>query len=214
MQPFLDQLIDQPVDRDVHLVRLRDERVVDLITERDRSGYHTTMVLERCALVKDNLDMAKPFVDVRADAKKMRYIEWLTTVPDYRRPKTEKELAAELDVYPKTLYNWRQDRDFRDVWRDESDEVIGGADRRQAVLETLYRAATDERNPRHVAAGKLYLEAIGAMAPGRVDVTVTGKAVSALTEEELDYYIGLGVAELRGEKPDGPGRLPAEEHTG
>lgn len=146
----------------------------------------------------------------------MRYIEWLTTVPDYRRPKTERDLARELDVYPKTLYNWRQDRDFREVWQNESDEVIGGADRRQAVLETLYRAATDERNPRHVAAGKLYLEAIGAMAPGRVDITLSGKAVGMLDDDELERLIAMGVAELQREKADGErgGGLPAEDNTG
>jgi hypothetical protein len=158
---------------------------------------------------------AGPYIPVRQDARKMRYIEWLTTVPDYRRPKTERELAAELDVYPKTLYNWRQDRDFREVWRDESDEVIGGADRRQAVLETLYRAATDERNPRHVQAGKLYLEAIGAMAPGKVDVTVTSKAVGMLSDDELERFIGIGVAELKAEEDAQlQSGIPAEEHPG
>lgn len=144
----------------------------------------------------------------------MRYISWLTTVPDYRQPKTERELAAELDVYPKTLYNWRQDKDFREVWQDESDEVIGNPDRRQAVLETLYRAATNERNPRHVAAGKLYLEAIGAMAPPKLDVTVSGKALGSLSNDELDLLIGLGLAEMRGEHGQRPNGVPAEEHTG
>lgn len=145
----------------------------------------------------------------------MRYIAWLTTVPDYRHPKAEKDLAAELDVYPKTLYNWRQDRDFREVWQEESDEVIGGADRRQAVLETLYRAATNPRNPRHVAAGKLYLEAIGAMQPAKIDVTTGGKAIGLLTDDELERLIAIGVAEMHKESNgQGSSGLPAPEHTG
>ena len=154
------------------------------------------------------------YVPVLQDARKMRYIEWLTTVPQYRIPPTEKELARELDVYTKTLYNWRQDRDFCDVWRGESDEVIGGPDRRQAVLETLYRAATEERNPRHVQAAKLYLEAIGAMAPPRLDVTVSGKALGLLTDEEIEALIARGVAEMN-QEPNGvqPGGLPAPDHT-
>jgi hypothetical protein len=150
---------------------------------------------------------------VRQDPKKMRYIEWLTTVPAYRNPKTEAELATELDVYQRTLYNWRQDRDFKTVWQDEADEVIGDAGRRQAVLETLYRAATNDRNPRHVAAGKLYLEAIGAIAPPKLDVTVAGKALGMLTDDELESLIARGVAELQGEADaKTTSRLPAEEH--
>lgn len=160
--------------------------------------------------------MTKSYVSVRNDPKKMRYIEWLTMVPDYRRPKSERELAVELDVYPKTLYNWRQEREFREVWRDESDEVIGGADRRQAVLETLYRAATDEGNPRHVSAGKLYLEAIGAMSPPRLDISVSGKALSMLSEDELESFIARGVLELQREGSHGQlsGGVSTEDDTG
>ena len=149
---------------------------------------------------------------VRQDPKKMRYIEWLTTVPAYRTPKTETELAAELDVYQRTLYNWRQDKEFRAVWQDEADEVIGDAGRRQAILETLYRSATNEKNPRHVQAGKLYLEAIGAIAPPKLDVTVAGKALGMLSDDELESLIARGVAELRGEADDqAASRLPAAD---
>ena len=52
--------------------------------------------------------MPPPYVPVRQDAKKMRYIEWLTTPPQERVPATERELARELDVIPKTLYNWKK----------------------------------------------------------------------------------------------------------
>jgi hypothetical protein len=129
----------------------------------------------------------------------MRYIEWLTTPPQHRDPPTEKELAAELDVYTKTLYNWKQDREFRDVWRDDSDEIIGGEDKRQRVMETLYMAAIDYRSPRHVSAAKLYLETIGAIGPQRVSVEVTNKAVGLLTDDELEAFIARGLAESKDE---------------
>jgi Helix-turn-helix of insertion element transposase len=143
--------------------------------------------------------MPRPYVPVRQDSRKMRYIGWLTTPPQNRVPATEREIAAELDVYPKTLYNWRNDREFRDVWRDDADEVIGGEDKRQRVMETLYMAAIDYRSPRHVAAAKLYLETIGAIGPQRIDVQVTNKAVGLLTEEELDRLIQRGLEESGGE---------------
>jgi hypothetical protein len=161
--------------------------------------------------------MAKSYTPVRQDAKKMRYIEWLTTPPQHRQPASEKDLAAELDVYPKTLYNWRQEREFRDVWRDGADEVIGGEDKRQRVMETLYMAAIDYRSPRHVAAAKLYLETIGAIGPSRIDVRVDAKAIGMLDDEELERLIGIGVAELNRDR-DGPtaspSGLPAPEYPG
>ena len=137
------------------------------------------------------------YVPVRQDAKKMRYIEWLTTPPTYREPATEKQLAAELDVYSKTLYNWRHDREFREVWQDNTDAVIGGEDRRQAVMDALYKAASDDHNPRHVQAAKLYLDAIGAMSPPKVDVTVSHKALGMLTDEEIEVLLARGVADYK-----------------
>ena len=155
------------------------------------------------------------YVPVHADPRKMRYIEWLTTPPDARQPQTERQLAAELDVYAKTLYNWKQDRDFLEEWRGEADEVIGGPDKRQAVLDTLYKAATDQRNPRHVQAAKLYLEAVGAMSPPKFDVTISGKALGMLSEDELERLIAIGVAELQKET-DGQSTsgIPATDNPG
>ena len=98
---------------------------------------------------------------------------------------------------------------------DEADEVIGDAGRRQAVLETLYRSATNEKNPRHVTAAKLYLEAIGAIAPPKLDVTVSGKALGMLDDDELESLIARGVAELRGEADGQPASgVPAADDPG
>ena len=146
------------------------------------------------------------YVPVRQDPKKMAYIEWLTTPPSAREPRTEKELAAQLDVYSKTLYNWRHDREFREVWQDNTDQVIGGEDRRQAVMDTLFRAASDERNPRHVQAAKIYLDAIGAMSPAKIDVKVSHKALGMLSNDEIEMLMARGIAEQRAaEDADLPG---------
>lgn len=146
----------------------------------------------------------------------MRYIEWLTTPPQHRVPSTEKELAAELDVYPKTLYNWKHEREFREVWQDDADRIIGGEDKRQRIMETLYMAAIDYRSPRHVQAAKLYLEAIGAMQPQRLTFEVSTKALALLTDDELESLIARGVTELKQEEETRgqTGGLPAPEHTG
>jgi len=142
----------------------------------------------------------KAYVPVAQDARKMRYIEWLTTPPHMRNPRTEGQLAAELDVYPKTLFNWKQDREFCDVWHHETNDVIGGDDRRQAVMDSLFRAASDEHNPRHVSAAKVYLDAIGAMSPGRLEISVTGdKALGLLSDDELEGLLARGLADRQGD---------------
>jgi len=152
------------------------------------------------------------YIPVRQDPRKMRYIEWLTTVPDYRIPKTEREIAKELDVYTKTLFNWRKDKDFREVWQGQADDVVGHPDRRQAVMEVLYRAATDERNPRHVTAAKLYLEATGAIQPPRLNVEVSSKALGMLSDDEIESLIARGVAEMRAEGNNPPPQPTGEPH--
>jgi hypothetical protein len=139
------------------------------------------------------------YVPVRQDAKKMAFIEWLTTPPTAREPRTEREFAVANDLHYKTLYNWKQDREFREVWQDNTDKVIGGEDRRQMVMEALFRTASDDHNPRHVAAAKLYLEAIKAMSPTKAGVQVSHKALGMLTDEEIDALMARGIAEQRAE---------------
>lgn len=137
--------------------------------------------------------MSKGYVPVRQDPRKMRYIEWLTTPPTHRQPSTEVELARELDVFPKTLYNWRHEREFREVWSDDTDRVVGGEDRRQRVMDTLYDAASDPHNPRHVQAAKLYLETLGAISPPREGTN--HKAIGMLTDEEIEHMLSRAVLE-------------------
>lgn len=173
-------------------------------------------MLVKSFLVNDNGGVVRGvYVPVRQDPRKMRYIEWLTTVPEHRVPRTEKELAVELDTYYRTLYGWKQQKDFREVWHDEAEGVIGNPDKRQAVLEVLFQAATNARNPRHVQAAKLYFEATGAIAPPKVEVALSTKALSMLDEDELDRLIARGVAEMKAEgdarREDG---LPAADHPG
>ena len=143
--------------------------------------------------------VSKPYIAVRQDPEKMRFIEWLTTPPRARQPPTEKEFAAMLDVHTKTLFNWKQDREFREEWQQATDQVIGDLDRRAIILDELFEAGRDRRNPRHVAAAKLWLEAVGAITPPKVDVTVSHKAVGMLTDDELEKLVARGVAELKAE---------------
>jgi hypothetical protein len=136
--------------------------------------------------------VSKAYVPVRQDPEKMRFIEWLTTPPAARQPATEAEFARMIDVHVKTLYNWKHDREFRETWQGETDQIIGDLDKRQRVLDALFEAASDARNPRHVSAAKLYLEAIREMSPERES---QGKAIGLLTDAELALMIDRNLAE-------------------
>lgn len=146
-----------------------------------------------------NVGVTQRYVPVRQDERKMAYIRWLTTPPAAREPQTERELAAQLDVNVKTLYHWRHERDFREEWSDETDQVVGGDDKRQRVLDTLYEAATDIRNPRHVSAAKEYLSALRAISPEGTVSGAAAKAVGMLSDAELERLVAIGVAEQRAE---------------
>jgi|SRR6187402_1451357 len=139
---------------------------------------------------------------VRQDPKKMRYIEWLNTPAMMRQPQTKQELAAQLDVIPKTLYNWEQDAEFRQIWHSQAEGILeehDAVDKIQRVLDTLYESASDTHSPRHVQAAKLYLEAVGAIGPQQIDVKVSSKALGMLGDDEIERLIARGLAEQRAE---------------
>lgn len=124
----------------------------------------------------------------------MRYIEWLTTPPPMREPATEEELALEIDVHTKTLYNWRHDPEFKAVWHGETDKVVGGDDRRQAVIDALYEAASDPSHPRQVAAAKEYRVWVEQMSPPSEPGTVTAtKPLTLLTDDEIKDLLARGL---------------------
>jgi hypothetical protein len=123
-----------------------------------------------------------------SDWRKQRFLEWLCTIVDDRKPKLMEDLAKELSLSRRTLTTWKVDPEFAAAWERKYRASIGSPERAQAVMETLYKTATDEDDPKHVQAAKQYLEAIDAIKPQRVDVHVTGSAKD-LTDEDLDRIL-------------------------
>lgn len=144
------------------------------------------------------------YLAVTQDPKKMLFIEWLTTPPPDRDPPTEEEFAATIDVHPKTLYNWKRDPEFKGVWHAETDKVVGGDDRRQAIMDALFEAASDPGNPRMVSAAKEWRQWVEQMSPPAAEggEVVATKRIELLTDEELDDLLARGLAnqqvEIRG----------------
>lgn len=134
-------------------------------------------------------------VPVDADPKKLRYLRWLTTPRAEREPASERKLAVELDVSVKTLYNWRQQTEFRRRWEQETDTIIGGDDRRQAVFDALFETATDRNHKQHVQAAVAFTKLIAEIQPSVANLRQTDKPLTQLSAKELEAMIAAAATE-------------------
>ncbi len=127
--------------------------------------------------------MPKPKPNI-SDFRQRRLLEWLLTPIKDREPPHLRDLAEELSVSRRTLTEWKSDADFLKEWERAYRNGVGSPERKQAILDTLYRTATDPDDPKHVQAADKYLQAVDAIAPQKLDVTVS-KSVTELTDEQL-----------------------------
>jgi hypothetical protein len=120
------------------------------------------------------------------DWRKRAYIAWLTTPTAEREIPTVGDFAKSIDATRSTLSKWREDAEFLAEWERVYRSTVGSPEKAQAVMTELLATATDRTDPRQVQAAKTYLDAIGAIKPQAVDVTVThGKAAKSLSDDEL-----------------------------
>jgi hypothetical protein len=122
------------------------------------------------------------------DFRKQKYIEWLTTPPKDRDPKTKTDLAEMLGVTRMTLHNWQEDKEFVEAWEKRYLKTIGDPGRKQTIMDTLYRTATDGDDPKHVQAAKQYFEIEGSLQPQKMKVEISGTAKD-LSDEDLDKLL-------------------------
>ena len=121
--------------------------------------------------------------------EKQRYLDWLLTPPREREPRTMEALADELGVTRRTMTTWRtQDKEFMETWERMYLSTIGNPGRKQEIMDTLFRTASDPDDPKHVQAAKTYFEIEGSMKPARMEVNVT-RDTSKLSDEELQSLI-------------------------
>ena len=121
---------------------------------------------------------------------KQRVLQWLTTPTQEREPKTFMALAEEIGVTRRTIQNWRtQDKEFMEEWERLYLATIGSPGRRQEIMDTLFRTATDPDDPKHVQAAKTYMEIEGSLKPAKTEISVQMGDASKLTMEELDALL-------------------------
>lgn len=128
-----------------------------------------------------------------SDWRKQQFLEWLCTVHADRDPPTMTEFAAKIGSTNATLTGWKRDAEFLAEWERRYRLTVGSPEKAQTVIQRLYETAEDRTDPRQVAAAKAFLEAIDAVKPHRIDVTVS-KAAKELSEEELNELLAAAAA--------------------
>lgn len=136
-----------------------------------------------------------------SDWKVKAFLEWLTTVPDQREPSTQKAWAETVGAPTEYLSEWKRDPDFLVEWERMYRRKVGSPEKQQAVLDALHATATDRTDPRQVPAARAYLEAIDAIKPKKMDVSVTTKPARDLSDADITLLIAEAAtleAERRG----------------
>jgi hypothetical protein len=128
------------------------------------------------------------------DWRRQHFLEWLCTPPDNRDPRTMTALAEKLALSTQTLTRWKNDSGFITDWENLYRKTVGSPEKAQQIVERLFETADDRTDPRHVQAAKAFLEAIDAIKPKKVEVTVN-RAAKDLSDEDL-YRILAERAEL------------------
>jgi hypothetical protein len=134
------------------------------------------------------------------DPRHVRLVDWLVTPKSERQPRTLAGLAEELGVSDRTLRDWRERSDVRQLWEKRSREVVGSPERAQEVIDALYQRAMDSQDAKQVQAAKLYLEAVDAIRPPTVEIR-DSRDLAKVTDEELQAMIAAtarGMLESRG----------------
>lgn len=129
-------------------------------------------------------------VSVLSD-KQLAYLDWLVTPPPDRRPPYTKEMAAQLEVHPKTLQAWKRREDFRKAWEERVRQVTGTPERAQGILDKLFETAMDPTHRDHVRAADLYFKLTGRVKPPEPPKVEGG--LEKLSDSELEALINQGV---------------------
>ena len=120
---------------------------------------------------------------------KQRLLDWLITPPSEREPRTLSELAREMGHERKTLQRWKNEKEFLEEWERRYLASVGNPGRRQEIMDTLFKTATDADDPKHVQAAKTYMEIEGSLKPAKTEINVQMGDASKLTMEQLDELL-------------------------
>jgi erythromycin esterase-like protein len=119
------------------------------------------------------------------DWRRQHYLDWLCTAIEDRDPRTMKALAEQYGLSIQTLHRWKEDAGFLADWEHQYRRTVGSPEKAQRVIDKLYETAEDRTDPRQVQAAKAYLEAIDAVKPRQVEISVKRGDAKNLTDDDL-----------------------------
>lgn len=118
--------------------------------------------------------------------KQSRYLDWLVSFPDTRKPSSKVAMARELGVARSTLLAWEKRSEFRQEWKRRLEQVGHSPDKYAAVMQALFEAATDP-DERNTQALSLWLKYHHMSSPPEVVESADNSlSPSDLSDEELD----------------------------
>jgi hypothetical protein len=130
-----------------------------------------------------------------SDPKKQIYLEWLLTPKSERDPSKMEDLAEMLGVTRRTLTKWKtEDKEFMEAWEARYLATVGSPERKQELLDTLYKTGKDADDPKHVQATTAYFNIVEGLRPQKVKLEVTSSPVT-LTDEQLEAAFAAKVLE-------------------
>ena len=122
-------------------------------------------------------------------AKKQRFIEWLCTPKKERDPPLQKDLARRMRLQTATLSRWKVEADFLKAWELYYLQTVGSPERKQTLMDTLFRTGSDPDDPRHVQAAAKYLDIADGLRPQQLEVTVQHRPIKEWTDEMIDAVL-------------------------
>lgn len=119
--------------------------------------------------------------------EKQLFIEWLSLPLSLREPKTKTEMAKQLGVDRRTLYDWEHDvRVIAQIPVTVIREYTG-SDFAETVA-AVKAVATDPTNPRCVSAAKLLFDMMEKVTATRAEVPLSEKSLDELRAMVADLY--------------------------
>lgn len=122
----------------------------------------------------------------RDEDKQQRLIEWLCTPKKEREPSTQEALARRLRLGTTTIARWKNDPEFLKRWEAHYLATVGSPERKQTLMDTLFRTGSDADDPRHVQAAAKYMEIAEGLRPQQIEVNVNHRPVKDWTDEMID----------------------------
>jgi hypothetical protein len=113
------------------------------------------------------------------------YLDWLLLPSELKVPHTNQEWAAEHNLTPNTLTNWKKLPMFAERWKDGIKGMAVSPERTQMLLDSLFKKGING----DVKSAQLYLQATNQMPNPRQEINIKSDNARELSDGELEALI-------------------------